>query len=198
MSTGGWRRALAHRLIGVPEEAPLFNDSSQHLSAPVRLKGVLIERSRQFGDVYLALALWRGVGLEELCRRLLRMGQERVAWAKMAAVLVTALLCEPSSELHIAEDWYRRTALGDLLQLGEEEVNKDRLYPRLIAYSRTSGLRSALVRALRPALCGRQRRAALRLTSTYFEGQAKANPLRSAAIPAIIAPTANRCASPLS
>jgi len=26
----------------------------------------------------------------------------------------------PSSELHIAEDWYRRTALCDLLQLGDE------------------------------------------------------------------------------
>jgi hypothetical protein len=30
--------------------------------------------------------------------------------------------------MHIAEDWYRRTALCDLLQLGDEEVNKDRLY----------------------------------------------------------------------
>ena len=48
--------------------------------------------------------------------------------AKMAAVLVAARFCEPSSELHIAEDWYRRTALCDLLQLGDEEVNKDRLY----------------------------------------------------------------------
>ena len=39
-----------------------------------------------------------------------------------------AKLCEPSSELHIAEDWYRRTALCDLLQLGYEEVTKDRLW----------------------------------------------------------------------
>ena len=121
-------RALARRLIGTPEEALLFKDGSEDLAVPVRLKGIRIERSRQFGDVYLALALWRGVGLEELCRQLLPMGQERIAWAKMAAVLVTARLCEPSSELHIAEDWYRRTALCDLLQLGDEEVNKDRLY----------------------------------------------------------------------
>ena len=170
-------RALAHRLIGVPEEAPLFNDGSQHLSAPVRLKGVRIERSRQFGDVYLALALWRGVGLEELCRRLLPMGQERVAWAKMAAVLVTARLCEPSSELHIAEDWYRRTALGDLLQLGEEEVNKDRLYralDRLLAHK-------AALEAHLSERCGQlfavdNNVLLYDVTSTYFEGQAKANP----------------------
>ena len=87
----------ARRLIGAPEEAPLFDDGSQDLTAPIRLKDVRVERSRRFGDVYLALALWRGLGLEEVCRRLLPTGQERVAWAKMAAVLVTARLCEPSS-----------------------------------------------------------------------------------------------------
>ena len=45
----------------------------------------------------------------------------------MAAVLVIARLCEPSSELHIAEDWFRRTALEDLLGLPEAKVNDDRL-----------------------------------------------------------------------
>src|SRR5882724_5980475 len=65
-------RSLARRLIGTPEQARLFNDGSEHLTAPVRLKGLRIERSRQFGDVYLALALWRGTGLEDLCERLLR------------------------------------------------------------------------------------------------------------------------------
>jgi hypothetical protein len=91
----------------------------------------VFERSRQFGDVYLALASWRGLGLEELCNEVLPVGQERIAWSKMAAVLVVARFCEPSSELHIAEDWYRRTALSDLLQLGDEAINKDRLYRSL-------------------------------------------------------------------
>src|SRR6202043_1703922 len=63
--------ALARRLIGAPEQAPLFDDGSEHLTVPVRLKSIRIERSRQFGDVYLALALWRGGGLEELCGQLL-------------------------------------------------------------------------------------------------------------------------------
>jgi hypothetical protein len=124
-------RALARRVIGTPEQAQLFRDGSGHMAVPVRLKGIRIERARQFGDVYLALALWRGTGLEDLCERLLPIGKEHIAWAKMAAVLVTARLCEPSNELHIAEDWYRRTALADLLQLGDEEVNKDRLYRAL-------------------------------------------------------------------
>lgn len=81
---------------------------------PVRLKGIRVERPRQFGDVYLALALWRGTGLEQLCEGLVGQGKEQVGWSKMISVLVAARLCEPSSELHIAEDWYRRTALADL------------------------------------------------------------------------------------
>jgi hypothetical protein len=101
------------------------------LTVPVRLKGVRIERSRRFGDVDLALALWRGTALAELFEQLLPSGKEAVPWPKMAAVLVAARLCEPSSELHIAEDWYRRTALSDLLQLDADLVNKDRLYRAL-------------------------------------------------------------------
>ena len=124
-------RALARHLIGAPEQASLFDDGGAEWTLPVRLKGLRIERSRQFGDVYLVLALWRGTGLSRLCAELLPVAKERVAREKIAAVLVTARLCEPSSELHIAEDWYRRTALADLLQLDDAQVNKDRLYRAL-------------------------------------------------------------------
>lgn len=48
--------ALARRLIGAPEQARLFKDGSEDLTLPVRLKGIRVERSREFGDVYLALA----------------------------------------------------------------------------------------------------------------------------------------------
>jgi transposase len=170
-------RALAQHLIGTPERAQLFNDGSEHLTVPVRLKGIRIERSRQFGDVYLALALWRGIGLEELCQRLLPVGQERVAWAKMAAVLVTARLCEPSSELHIAEDWYRRTALCDLLQLSDEEVNKDRLYrglDHLLAHK--SALEAHLSKRCGELFAVCNEVLLYDVTSTYFEGLAQANP----------------------
>jgi Transposase DDE domain len=144
----------------------------------VRLKGIRVERSRQFGDVYLALALWRGTGLAELCERLLPAGKERVPWEKMAAVLVAARLCQPSSELHIAEDWYRRTALGDLLQLDEEQVNKDRLYralDRLLVHKKA-------VEAHLSHRCGElfstdNEVLLYDVTSTYLEGQAEANPL---------------------
>jgi transposase len=170
-------RALARQLIGAPEQAALFEDGSQHLTVPVRLKGIRIERSRQFGDVYLALALWRGMGLEELCERLLPPGQERISWAKMAAVLVAARFCEPASELHIAEDWYRRTALCDLLQLGDEEVNKDRLYRALDhLLEHKSALEAHLSKRCGELFAIENEVLLYDVTSTYFEGQAEGNP----------------------
>ncbi len=69
--------------------------------------------------------------LDTLLERLQPPGREDVSWATMAAVLVLARLCEPSSELHIAEDWYRRTALDDLLALPAPLVNDDRCYRAL-------------------------------------------------------------------
>src|ERR1700736_408158 len=170
-------QALARRLIGTPEQVPLFDDGSEQLTVPVRLKGIRIERPRQFGDVYLALALRRGTGLQDLCEQLLPIGKERIAWAKMAAVLVVARFCEPSSELHIAEDWYRRTALSDLLQLGDEEVNKDRLYrglDHLLAHK--VDLEAHLSQRCGALFAVQNEVLLYDVTSTYFEGQAEANP----------------------
>jgi transposase len=171
-------RALARSLIGEPEQAALFNDGSQHQPVSVRLKGVRVERARQFGDVYLALALWRGVGLEEFCERLLPRGKEQVAWSKIASVLAVARLCEPSSELHIAEDWYRRTALSDLLQLAEEQVNKDRLYralDELLVHKRA--LEVHLAKRYGELFAGQNEVLLYDVTSTYFEGEAAGNEL---------------------
>ncbi len=184
-------RTLARHLIGEPEQARLFDDGSEHITVPVRLKGIRVERPRQFGDVYLALALWRGTGLAELCEQLLPEGKEQVAWEKMASVLVTARLCEPSSELHIAEDWYRRTALSDLLQLAEAQVNKDRLYRALDELL----VHKAELEAHLSRRCGelfaRENEVLLYdVTSTFFEGQALANP--SARIEAALARLAAR------
>jgi transposase len=170
-------RELAHHLIGSPERAQLFNDGSEQLTVPVRLKGVRLERSLRFGDVYLTLALWRGTGLEHLCEQLLPIGKERIPWAKMAALLVTARLCEPSSELHIAEDWYRRTALADLLQLGEEEVTKDRLYRALDhLLEHKTAVEAHLSKRCGELFAAENEVLLYDVTSTYFEGQAKRNP----------------------
>ncbi len=96
----------------------------------------------------------------------------------MAAVLVIARLCEPSSELHIAEDWYRRTALEDLLGLPADRVNDDRLYralDRLLPHK--EALEQHLVKRLGELFDLSYDLLLYDVTSTYFEGQAERNPL---------------------
>lgn len=169
-------RALARALIGEPEHADLFDDGTRDQTIGVRLKGVRIERGRLFGNVYLALALWRACRLDEFAVEQIPAGKEEVPWEKMVAVLVAARLCEPSSELHIAEDWYRRTALSDLLQLNDALVNKDRLYralDRLLPHK--AALEAHLSQRVGELFAVDNEVLLYDVTSTYFEGEAAAN-----------------------
>jgi transposase len=96
----------------------------------------------------------------------------------MAAVLVIARLCEPSSELHIAQDWYRHTALEDLLDLPSDRINDDRLYralDRLLPHKRA--IEQHLVKRLGELFDLSYDLLLYDVTSTYFEGLAKRNPL---------------------
>jgi hypothetical protein len=171
-------RALARQLIGSPEQGQLFEDGHADITVPVRLKGIRVERPRQFGDVYLALALWRGTGLEQLCGSLVPQAKEQVPWSKMISVLVAARLCEPSSQLHIAEDWYRRTALSDLLQLPAEQVNKDRLYRALDELlPQKAAIEAHLSRRCGELFSLDHEVLLYDVTSTYFEGDAAGNAL---------------------
>ena len=96
----------------------------------VDLKRLRLERGRRFGDVWLAWQLWRALGLDRRLEQLLPRGREDVPWAAMAAVLVIARLCEPRSELHIAEYWYRQTALDDLLGHRRGQGQRRSVVPR--------------------------------------------------------------------
>ena len=110
--------ALAEQFVGRrrPAERELFTSAPGPEATPskVLLDEVRVERARSFGEVWLAWKLWQALGLDGFCRARLGVGRERVPWWGVAAILVIARLCEPSSELHIAEDWYRRTALEDI------------------------------------------------------------------------------------
>lgn len=173
-------RALARTICGERSaSAGLFDPSDAETEpVPVHLNRVRLERSRQFGDVWLGWTLWRALQLDTVFETLTPRGREAVPWSVMAAVLVLARLSEPSSELHIAEDWYRTTALDDLLGLPVDKVNDDRLYralDRLLPY------KEAVERHLRGRL-GELFQLEYDLllydvTSTYFEGLAEGNAL---------------------
>ena len=171
-------QALARAITGGRDQPDLFTPPAPEVAVPVQLKRIRLERGRTFGDVWLGWTLWRALRLDEVLARLLPEGREAVPWATMAAVLVLARLCEPSSELHIAEDWYRRTALEDLLALPAARVNDDRLYralDQLLSHKRA--LEQHLVARLGELFALDYDLLLYDVTSTYFEGQAARNPL---------------------
>ena len=96
--------------------------------AQVDLRGVRVERVRDFGQVYLALSLWRRLGLHTLLRELIEPGAERVPWELTACILTLARFCGQRSELEVAERWYADSALEDLLGVPFSRVNDARLY----------------------------------------------------------------------
>jgi hypothetical protein len=120
-------RALAEAIVGIERQPGLFDEPAPTEPVPIDLHRLHLERGRRFGDVWVGLRLWQALHLDTFLEQWLPQGRELVPWAKMAAVLVLARFCEPSSELHIAEDWFRRTALGDLLGVADDKVNDDRL-----------------------------------------------------------------------
>jgi len=171
-------RALARAITGDREQPDLFVTADADETIPVRLKRIRLERGRTFGDVWLGWLLWRALRLDEVLDQWLPEGREAVPWATMAAVLVLARLCEPSSELHIAEAWYRRTALEDLLTLPAPLVNDDRLYralDRLLPHKHA--LEQHLVARLGELFALDYDLLLYDVTSVYFEGLADANPL---------------------
>lgn len=173
--------ALARQFTGGEDSSwqqELFDRSVERVApVPVHLDRVRVERGRRFGDVWLGGTLWKALKLDEWSTVHLSDGRQEIPWSIMVAILVIARLCEPSSELHIAEDWYRRTALDDLLGVPEEKVNEDRLYRAL---DELRSHKADLERHLKDRLAGlfdlKYDLLLYDMTSTYFEGQALGNP----------------------
>ena len=143
----------------------------------VNVRGVRVERVREFGRVWTALSVWRRLGLHRLLREALPSGQEDVAWDAVACVLAIGRFCAQASELAVAERWYESTALPDLLGISIERINESRLYRGL---DQLLGCKDAICRHLQErwgAWFGTPYDFLLYdVTSTYFEGAADENP----------------------
>lgn len=86
--------------------------------------------------------------------------------------------CHPSSELHIAEHFYEKTALSDLLGIPSDRVNDDRLYRALDKLLPHKGDLEKHLKEIIGSLFKVDYDLYLYdVTITYFEGQAESNPL---------------------
>lgn len=144
----------------------------------VDLKRVRIERSRKFGGAWLGLEMIHRLGLDRFLEEHLPSGREEIAWPLMAQVLVLGRLCEPSSELRLAERFYASSALADLLGVPAEKVNDDRLYRAMdTLLPHKAALEKHLKERLGDLFDLDYDLLLYDVTSTFFEGEAEGNAL---------------------
>ena len=176
--------AITVTVTGLQAKSPRSHDRQQLLfeddenpTKPrweeVNVAGVRVENTRQFGGPWLALHLIRMLQLDTFLQKAIPEGREQVPWDVSSLILIIARLLNPSSELYIAEQWYRKTALSDLLGVAAHQVDDNRLY-------RTLDVVLPLKEALEMHL--KQRMGDLfdleydllmyDVTSTFFEGRA--------------------------
>jgi transposase len=179
----GWAQ-LGRRLNGEARpqpslfDPPHYDDPSDDEPVLVKLKDIQLDRLRDFGDVWLALGLWRLLKLDGLLAELMPSGHEEVPWPVVAAILTLARFCEPSSELHIADTWYRRTAFEDLMNVGVEAVHTRRLYEGLdVLLPHKEAIEKHLKERLGDLFDLKYELLLYDVTSTYFEGECRANPM---------------------
>ena len=112
----GVKRAAKGNKKSTEQQLQLWEDDSP---APewveVDTTVVRVENQLAFGGPWLALEIIRRLQLDDFFRQSIPQGKEGVPWSLMAQVLVVCRLCDPSSELHIAEHYYRSTAMHELL-----------------------------------------------------------------------------------
>jgi hypothetical protein len=179
----GWAR-LASTLGGKSPamvQQALFAEEPVGEAVPenvtVDVRGVRVEGTTDFGDVWLALTLWHALELDTLFKALLPKGREEVEWAQMVAILVAARFCEPSSERQIEQTWYPRTSLPEWLGVPREQVHLQRLYRTLdVLVPHKEAVETHLAGRLGELFDLDYDLLIYDITSTYFEGEARRNP----------------------
>jgi transposase len=162
----GQGKQYQHRLFG--DIAPQWVEVD-----PGRIR---VERCVDFGGPWLGLELLERLDIPLLLNQLQPRGREAIEWSLMSLILVICRLCEPSSELHIAEHIYGHTILGDLFGIGADKINDDRLYRALDQLLPHKEALEVHLKARLGTLFGLEYDILLYdVTSTYFEGQANGN-----------------------
>ena len=140
--------------------------------------GVRVENEKDFGGPWLAMELIKLLGLDDFLQQHLPVGEDRVPWSLVSLILVICRLLNPSSELHIAEHYYKSTALSDLLGVSPDAIYDNRLYRGLDKLlPQKDELETYLKNKLGTLFDLEFDLLLYDVTSTYFEGQCNGNPL---------------------
>jgi hypothetical protein len=93
----------------------------------LKLSQLRLERPRQWGGCWLAIELWRELGLDEFWAGRLPPSRKGTLWDEVLLILVVYRLLSPGSEWRLHRQWYGRSALADLLDT-DEVIDSHALY----------------------------------------------------------------------
>lgn len=131
-----------------------------------------MEEAREAGPVHVGHQMWRRLGLDEILGRARLSERAR----RLSEAMTLNRLIFPLSELAMP-DWIRRTATGDILGRDFSKLNEDALYRNLDRLHPNRELIERELAEREQTLFNLDETFYLYdLTSTYFEGQAEANP----------------------
>jgi transposase len=166
------RHGVRLRAAGKNHQRMLFDDVEPRW-VEVDVNNIRVENCLDFGGPWLSLELIKRLGFIELFERIMPAGREDVPWSLVSFILVISRLCDPSSELHIAEHFYKDTVLCDLLGVSTDKINDDRLYRALDQLLPHKQALEVHLKERMGKLFGLEYDILLYdVTSTYFEGQA--------------------------
>jgi len=147
----------------VPEHAAEYG-------VQVRLSEFELRRPRQWGACWVGCQLWEQLQLDKFWQERLADSREGTCWRNVLASLTIYRLIDPGSEWRLHREWFKNSALADLLEEDFSLAQKDNLYRCL---DRLLSHRDALFKHLRARwedLFGVKFEVLLYdLTSTYFE-----------------------------
>lgn len=154
------------------------NDKAQPEWVEIDTANVTVENELDFGGPWLALKLIESLKLDKLFEGIISTGREDIPCSKIAMILVICRLCNPSSELYIAEHYYKSTALAELLGVPSGKIYDKRLYralDKLLAHK--EDIEKHLKQQLGDLFGLEYDLLLYDVTSTYFEGQCENNPM---------------------
>ncbi len=154
----------------------LFDEEGEPDWVEVDTKRVRVERVRDFGGYWLGLQIVDRLDLVSFLKAAIGPGREEIPWYMTSLALVLMRLCEPSSELRVAEHLYERSPLADLLGIPGDKMNDDRLYRTLDSLlPHKAELEKHLKERLGELFHLKYDLLLYDVTSTYFEGEAATN-----------------------
>jgi len=165
-----------------PRQVALFPEDRVGAASSVpqiqlKLSGLSLHRPRQWGACWLALELWRELGLDEFWRERLVESRKGTRWDLVLTTLSIYRWLDPGSEWRLHREWFERSALGDLLGGDYRLAADDTLYrchDRLVEHK--AALFTHLQERWRDLFNAQFDVLLYDLTSTYFESDPPEDP----------------------